>query len=53
MIGWGGTVSAEHGIGKAKVALLRAMYGDTAVAQMRTVKAVFDPGARLNRGNLF
>ncbi len=53
VIGWGGTVSAEHGIGKAKVALLRAMYGDTAVAQMRTVKAVFDPGARLNRGNLF
>ncbi len=53
VIGWGGTVSAEHGIGKAKVALLRAMYGDAAVAQMRAVKAVFEPGARLNRGNLF
>ncbi|MEI7435356.1 MAG: FAD-binding oxidoreductase [bacterium] len=53
VIGWGGTVSAEHGIGKAKIALLRAMYGDTAITQMRAVKSVFDPAGRLNRGNLF
>lgn len=50
---WGGSISAEHGVGKLKVALLRAMYGDDGVAQMRAVKTVFDPGFRLNRGNLF
>lgn len=50
---WGGSISAEHGVGKLKVALLRTMYGDDGVAQMRAVKAVFDPHFRLNRGNLF
>ena len=49
----GGTVSAEHGIGKLKTALLQEMYGETGIAQMRTVKEVFDPAWRLNRGNLF
>ena len=49
----GGTVSAEHGIGKLKVALLKEMYGEEGVRQMRAVKQVFDPEFRLNRGNLF
>jgi D-lactate dehydrogenase (cytochrome) len=49
----GGTVSAEHGIGKLKVALLQEMYGETGILQMRAVKRVFDPEFRLNRGNLF
>lgn len=49
----GGTVSAEHGVGKFKVALLRAMYGDTGIREMRDVKRLFDPDGRMNRGNLF
>jgi D-lactate dehydrogenase (cytochrome) len=49
----GGTVSAEHGIGKLKVALLAEMYGEMGIAQMRAVKRAFDPEFRLNRGNLF
>lgn len=53
VVAWGGTVSAEHGIGKFKVALLRDMFGDEAVRQMRDVKRVFDPDGILNRGNLF
>lgn len=53
IVGWGGTVSAEHGIGKLKTEFLRAMYGEQGLAEMRACKAVFDPGGRLNRGNLF
>ncbi len=49
----GGTVSAEHGIGKFKVALLREMYGEAGIQAMRAVKRVFDPAGLLNRGNLF
>lgn len=49
----GGTVSAEHGVGKLKAGLLREMYGEAGVAQMKAVKEVFDPAGILNRGNLF
>jgi D-lactate dehydrogenase (cytochrome) len=53
VVALGGTVSAEHGIGKFKVALLREMFGETGIHEMREVKRVFDPGGKLNRGNLF
>jgi len=53
ILAMGGTVSAEHGIGKLKVAMLREMYGERGIAEMRAVKRVFDPEFRLNRGNLF
>ena len=49
----GGTVSAEHGIGKFKVAMLREMLGDAGIRQMREVKRVLDPEGLLNCGNLF
>jgi D-lactate dehydrogenase (cytochrome) len=49
----GGSVSAEHGIGKLKIALLREMYGEEGIAAMRAVKTLFDPDGLLNRGNLF
>ena len=49
----GGTVSAEHGIGKLKVSLLREMYGEQAILEMKALKSVFDPRGILNRGNLF
>lgn len=49
----GGTVSAEHGIGKLKKTYLRLMYGDAAIDAMRAVKGVLDPAAALNQGNLF
>ncbi|MBO7668442.1 MAG: FAD-binding oxidoreductase, partial [Firmicutes bacterium] len=50
---WGGAVSAEHGIGKSKRALLAIMYGEEQVAQMAAVKQVFDPKGLLSPGNLF
>ncbi len=53
IIAAGGTVSAEHGIGKLKTAQLVAMYGQQAVAEMRALKRCFDPLGLLNPGNMF
>jgi D-lactate dehydrogenase (cytochrome) len=49
----GGTVSAEHGIGKLKKAYLKMMYGDTTIEEMKAIKKAFDPEGMLNPGNLF
>ena len=51
-VGMGGTVSAEHGIGKLKVEFLRLMYGDRGLGEMRRTIEAFNPGFRLNRGNM-
>lgn len=52
-VAFGGTVSAEHGIGKIKSKFMTTMYSAEQVAQMRTVKKAFDPDGLLNPGNLF
>ena len=52
VVALGGSVSAEHGIGKLKSELLRLMYGDEGIEQMRQVIEVFNPDGRLNRGNI-
>jgi D-lactate dehydrogenase (cytochrome) len=49
----GGTVSAEHGIGKTKHALLEAQYGTEGVEAMRRVKRELDPNGILSPGNVF
>lgn len=48
----GGSVSAEHGIGKLKRAHLRTMVGDPVIEQFRRLKAHVDPDWILGRGNL-
>jgi len=48
----GGTVSAEHGIGKLKKDFLKLMYGDRGVEQMKNVKLSLDPNNILGVGNL-
>jgi D-lactate dehydrogenase (cytochrome) len=53
IMSWGGSVSAEHGIGKMKKEFLHLMYGDKGIGEMLSVKKAFDPDGRLNPGNLF
>ncbi|MGQ9454772.1 MAG: FAD-binding oxidoreductase [Armatimonadota bacterium] len=49
----GGSISAEHGIGKLKVPFLELMYGPDGIAEMRALKRLFDPHMLLDPGNLF
>ena len=53
VIGLGGAVSAEHGIGRLKKPFLRMQYSDKVIAQMKAIKLFFDPDYRLNPGVLF
>ncbi|MCX7000177.1 MAG: FAD-binding oxidoreductase [Candidatus Sumerlaeota bacterium] len=49
----GGTVAAEHGIGKLKKSLLRLMLGEHGIVEMERIKHAFDPAGLLNPGNMF
>ncbi len=49
----GGTVSAEHGLGKRKAHLLELQYAPAQIEAMKAVKDRLDPHWLLNRGNLF
>jgi D-lactate dehydrogenase (cytochrome) len=49
----GGTISAEHGIGKLKREYLRELYGDKHLQEMAALKRAFDPAGILGRGNVF
>jgi FAD/FMN-containing dehydrogenase/Fe-S oxidoreductase len=46
----GGSMSGEHGDGRARSELLPKMYSATALAAFSAVKAVFDPDRVLNPG---
>ncbi len=48
----GGLVSGEHGIGYAKKEYLKRQYGETPIALMQGIKAVFDPKNILNPGKI-
>lgn len=52
-VSFGGTVSAEHGIGKIKHAYLRQMYGENGILEMAKVKKAFDPACILGLDNIF
>ncbi|WP_136080621.1 FAD-binding oxidoreductase [Pontiella desulfatans] len=53
VVEWGGSVSAEHGIGKNKTDFLKLMVGQEGIRAMRELKRLFDPAGMLNPGNLF
>lgn len=50
---FGGTVSAEHGLGKHKRHLLQIQFTAEEIDRMRAVKRRLDPKGLLGRGNLF
>ena len=49
----GGTFSAEHGVGKNKIAFLKEMYGQEVINEMFTIKKTLDPNLILGYGNIF
>jgi len=49
----GGTFSAEHGVGKNKIAFLKEMYGQKVIDEMFTIKKRLDPNLILGYGNIF
>jgi FAD/FMN-containing dehydrogenase len=53
VVGFGGTISAEHGIGTAKAGELARLGDPGRLAAMRAIKAALDPDNLLNPGKLF
>jgi D-lactate dehydrogenase (cytochrome) len=49
----GGTLSAEHGVGKLKRDYLRIFFSDEHLREMAALKLAFDPAGILGRGNIF
>jgi D-lactate dehydrogenase (cytochrome) len=51
----GGCPLAEHGVGRSgmKQALLRQLYGDDAIEEMRAIKRALDPEGKLAPGVIF
>ncbi|MFC5748355.1 FAD-binding and (Fe-S)-binding domain-containing protein [Actinomadura rugatobispora] len=50
VVSHGGTVSGEHGDGRARSELLRYMYSAELLDAFRAFKAIFDPSRMLNPG---
>jgi FAD/FMN-containing dehydrogenase len=52
-IAHGGTISAEHGVGKLKKKHLALMLSESTIDEFRALKLHLDPNWILGRGNLF
>ncbi|HEV8025765.1 MAG TPA: FAD-linked oxidase C-terminal domain-containing protein, partial [Candidatus Nanopelagicales bacterium] len=50
---YGGSISAEHGIGRGKAELLGLSRSDAEIAAMRAIKGAWDPRGLMNPGVLF
>jgi FAD/FMN-containing dehydrogenase/Fe-S oxidoreductase len=52
VIGYGGSLSGEHGDGQSRAALLPKMFGPELIAAFEEFKALWDPAWRMNPGKL-
>jgi Fe-S oxidoreductase len=52
VVEFGGTISSEHGDGRARSPFLERMYGPKLMQAFRRLKRAFDPDNRLNPGNI-
>ena len=52
VVGFGGTISSEHGDGRARSPFLERMYGPRLMQAFRELKRAFDPENRMNPGNI-
>jgi FAD/FMN-containing dehydrogenase/Fe-S oxidoreductase len=52
VLGFGGSLSGEHGDGQSRAALLPKMFGPELVQAFREFKALWDPDNRMNPGKL-
>jgi FAD/FMN-containing dehydrogenase/Fe-S oxidoreductase len=52
VVEFNGTISSEHGDGRARSPFLERMYGPTLMRAFRELKRAFDPDERLNPGNI-
>jgi D-lactate dehydrogenase (cytochrome) len=55
VVAMGGAPLAEHGVGRSelKQRMLRGLYGEKGIEEMRAVKRALDPGWKLSPGVLF
>jgi FAD/FMN-containing dehydrogenase/Fe-S oxidoreductase len=49
---FGGTISSEHGDGRARSPFLERLYGPRLMQAFRELKRAFDPDNRMNPGNI-
>jgi FAD/FMN-containing dehydrogenase/Fe-S oxidoreductase len=52
VVGYGGSLSGEHGDGQARAELLPRMYGPELVGAFREFKAIWDPDGKMNPGKV-
>lgn len=52
VVGYGGSLSGEHGDGQSRGELLPRMYGEELVQAFREFKAIWDPRGRMNPGKV-
>jgi len=50
---YGGSISAEHGIGRGKAGVLGLSRSEEEIAAMRAIKEAWDPRGLMNPGVLF
>ncbi|HTO58264.1 MAG TPA: FAD-binding and (Fe-S)-binding domain-containing protein, partial [Pseudomonadales bacterium] len=52
VVRYGGSISGEHGDGRSRSALLPKMFGPELMSALRDFKTVWDPGNKMNPGNI-